>query len=482
MTILEAALKYAELGLSVLPIGRNKKACIKWERYQKTPATPDEIRQWWKQWPDANIGIATGHLSGIFSLDFDSPDAKAIWEERFEQMPPGLWYTTGRGSQYWFSFPSYGLGNKSAVMQNVDIRGEGGYTIVPPSVHANGKVYSWGNISALEYGLDELSEMPAEMLKYCKDARNTTSAPGTAPMEWTTKKDSTVIKDREGTSVDWYNDLLLHGAEKGSRNASATKLVGRMVYLYAKDGMGKEEMLEPLVNSMLTWNERNKPPLAEKEIRTVCNSIINKHSFDNLSDAVGSPIFMIERVEKKIGNIQYVIYTSADKTISMSGAELANPNLFSVKLMDLTKVLIAPPKKAVWAQLITACLADCIERVETIEESAISILAKWIADAADRNGDEKTKLYTEPIILNGIVHITNQAANNYVKINFTKGAEWDDAKKMLKTLGFEWNAKQSPLRIGKDQVKTWRIPLAQLHSTMQRQAEDGSKNATIDNE
>lgn len=466
ITILEAALKYSEMGLSVIPLKPHDKTPIPgflWKKYQQKRATQEEIRGWFAKWPDANIGIATGSLSGIFTLDFDSPDAKDIWESRFEEMPPGVFYKTGRGLQYWFNFPSYGQGNKTAILPDIDIRGEGGYTVVPPSVHPNGKKYSWGNINPLIDGLDELSEMPAEMLKYCREARN--AQPGTGhdvpPPVWAKKKESPVIKDKEGTSVDWYNDLLLHGAEKGLRNASATKLVGRMVYLYARNGISKEDMLEPVTNSMLAWNERNHPPLSIKEIETICKSIVNRHSFEKLSDAIGCPVFEIDRHKKKIGNIQYKIYTNSSAAITLSGTELANPSLFATKFMDLTKILIVPPKRAEWAKMITACLADCIESEETIEESAISVLLAWIMDAVERNGDSKEQLTRGPILIDGIVHITVASVTNYLKAMYTKG-EWDDVKAMLHTLGFRWDAKQSPLHVGKTMVKTWRIPLEQL--------------------
>ena len=140
------------------------------------------------------------------------------------------------------------------------------------------------------------------MLKYCREARNAQPGAGhdvPASPEWVKKKDGPVVKDKEGTSVDWYNDLLLHGAEKGRRNASATKLVGRMVYLYGKNGISKEDMLEPVTNSMLAWNERNRPPLSAKEISSVCKSIVNRHSFEKLSDAIGCPVFQLDRHKKK---------------------------------------------------------------------------------------------------------------------------------------------------------------------------------------
>ena len=75
MTNLEAALKYSEHGLSIIPVGKNKRPLLKWEAFQKSRADETQIKAWFSKWPNANIGIVTGEISGITVADADSEDA-----------------------------------------------------------------------------------------------------------------------------------------------------------------------------------------------------------------------------------------------------------------------------------------------------------------------------------------------------------------------------------------------------------------------
>lgn len=160
--MIEYALKYLKLGWSPIPIkpGGDKIPLVKWKDYQTKLPTVKIVTRWWEKWPKANIGIITGKLSNIFSIDFDRPEAKAEFEARFEELPESLSFETGRGSQHVFRYVSYGGGNKANIIEKVDIRGEGGLIVVPPSIHSSGKIYKWCHINPLEHGLDDLMDMP----------------------------------------------------------------------------------------------------------------------------------------------------------------------------------------------------------------------------------------------------------------------------------------------------------------------------------
>ena len=89
LQIMEAALGYNHHGLAVLPLhspGENGSCSCGDEDCSspgKRPYThrglhdastdPDQIRRWWREWPDANVGIRTGTESGLIVLDVD-PD------------------------------------------------------------------------------------------------------------------------------------------------------------------------------------------------------------------------------------------------------------------------------------------------------------------------------------------------------------------------------------------------------------------------
>ena len=73
--ILSAALVYAENGLSVIPVSRDKKPLLKsWKEYQDRYATEEEILSWWEQWPDANVAIITGKISDLVGVDADGSE------------------------------------------------------------------------------------------------------------------------------------------------------------------------------------------------------------------------------------------------------------------------------------------------------------------------------------------------------------------------------------------------------------------------
>ncbi len=108
----------------------------------------ETIRAWWRQWPDANIGVATG--DGILVVDVDPPDGErslARLQDDHEPLPATAETITGRGRQLSFSTPP-GLKLRNTVSKlgdGLDTRADGGYVVAPPSLHYLGKRYSLGN-------------------------------------------------------------------------------------------------------------------------------------------------------------------------------------------------------------------------------------------------------------------------------------------------------------------------------------------------
>ena len=71
-SILEAAIRYQQMGFSVIPVKRDKKPLIAWTKYQNEAASKAQIEKWWRTWPMANVAIVTGAISGIDVIDVDS--------------------------------------------------------------------------------------------------------------------------------------------------------------------------------------------------------------------------------------------------------------------------------------------------------------------------------------------------------------------------------------------------------------------------
>lgn len=144
MGILETALQYQERGFSVIPIQRNKKPFFPWQKYQEEKASPEQIEEWWKKWPAANVGVVTGKISGIDVLDIDSKVGLEALREIESALPETPTARTPRGNSYhlWFSYTK-GLTNKAKVLTDCDLRTDGGYIVAPPSTGENGKLYEW---------------------------------------------------------------------------------------------------------------------------------------------------------------------------------------------------------------------------------------------------------------------------------------------------------------------------------------------------
>lgn len=152
VTLLEHALEYATIQqFAVFPlIPRSKKPMTE---YGVKDATKDVtiIKQWWTKEPHANIGIATGALSGILVIDVDMDEEKGkngratINEfERTNGKLPLTWMSkTGRGGYHIFYKTTERIKNRVNVLPSIDIRGDGGYIVAPPSIHENGNVYQW---------------------------------------------------------------------------------------------------------------------------------------------------------------------------------------------------------------------------------------------------------------------------------------------------------------------------------------------------
>lgn len=115
------------------------------------------IRRWWTKNPSANIGVATGARSGVWVLDIDGPDGEEtlrLLENEYGALPPTLTARTGNGRHLYFKYEAArpiksdsDKGNKRN-RPGIDVRGDGGYVVAPPSAHASGRSYAWINALA----------------------------------------------------------------------------------------------------------------------------------------------------------------------------------------------------------------------------------------------------------------------------------------------------------------------------------------------
>jgi hypothetical protein len=189
--LMEAALTYAEAGMHVLPLHSIVRGRCTCGRHCGSPAKHprtlrglkdattdrDTIIQWWTDYPDANVGIRTGKVSGLWVLDVDNKKSVDLGDgslvglgdhtlatmegEVGYPLPVTLTSETGGGGRHiLFGWPNGvdTFGNRANLAPGIDVRADEGYIVAPPSVHASGARYQWVDEDA------DIVEPPAWLL------------------------------------------------------------------------------------------------------------------------------------------------------------------------------------------------------------------------------------------------------------------------------------------------------------------------------
>ena len=232
------ALKYAAQSYSLIPIGKDKKPLVKWQEYQIRRATEEEINQWFIQWPDMNIGIVTGKISNLVVIDIDPRHGGS--DEQFKAILTPHCRTGGGGWHYYFSYTD-GVKNKAGLWNGIDIRGDGGYVIVPPSLHESSGRYQW--VISLE--AKQPIPLPDFVLNKIHEE-----------------------KKQDHRQAGAFDTKKVSGVEEGVRNDSAASVIGKFLSRFPKKEW--KSIVWPMAKN---WNTNNNPPMEEDELRDVFDSI-----------------------------------------------------------------------------------------------------------------------------------------------------------------------------------------------------------------
>jgi hypothetical protein len=242
---LSCALAYVRRGWSVIPLlPGEKRPAIPWATYQHTRPDEAEIRGWFSRWPGADIGIVTGAASSLVVLDVDPRHGADRSLEELERargpLPPTVEAITGGGGRHiYFSHPGGVVHNQVGLAPGLDLRGDGGFVVAPPSIHPSGRRYAW----ASSHGPDEtpLAPMPTWLLRLIHGGQ------------------------RPGHPLAHWRQLVRAGVPEGERNNSVASLAGHLLW----HGVDARVTLDLL----LCWNAtRCRPPLSDDEVaRTVEN-------------------------------------------------------------------------------------------------------------------------------------------------------------------------------------------------------------------
>jgi Bifunctional DNA primase/polymerase, N-terminal/Protein of unknown function (DUF3631)/Primase C terminal 1 (PriCT-1) len=210
---------------------------------------PQQFDSWLREYPQCNLAVVCGSASGVWVLDVDGEQGDAaIRELRLQH--GGDWLQTltcitGRGRHLYYAWPpGHEIRNSAGKLaQGLDVRGDNGYALIPPSTNESGHTYQWVDATT------PIGEAPPWLL----DMVDSPSP------QCQSKADTAVITE-------------------GQRNATLASLAGTM----------HRRMMTPesIVTALLTENSsRCRPPLPESEMRAIATSIMQYAPGDGQANA-----------------------------------------------------------------------------------------------------------------------------------------------------------------------------------------------------
>ena len=251
--------------LAIFPLGLYSKVpAISTEKggqgYKDATTDPAQIRAWWAQYPNANIGLATGSTNGILVIDIDVNHTPGVdgtetmrdLEHELGKLPDTVEVLTPNGGRHlYFKYPAgYNIGSYKSPKENarwpgVDVRGNGGYVAAPPSKikcsDGARRAYEW-ELSSYP-NETEMAELPEAWIKWLDNLCG----------EGSKQKGPFVLPDPRTVKVT-------------TRNSTLTSYAGKL----RAEGGEHDFILAKLTE----YNKLLKDPLPDKEVQAITEHIM----------------------------------------------------------------------------------------------------------------------------------------------------------------------------------------------------------------
>ena len=244
----QAAIAYAQRGWPVFPCQPRAKVPLTTHGLHDATTDPEKVAAWWKRCPDANIAMPTGRQTGpgIVVVDVDGDDGYASLRElerEHGELPRTASVKTPRGGEhYYLCHPGAHVPNSAGALgAGIDVRGDGGYVLAPPSVGANGHAYE-----------------PDEQ------------APIQPPPGWLARRLASINAARRVVRepAETWIRMVRDGLTSGERNMGLTRFVGHLM------ARGVDVRLVWEIAALV--NERARPPLPADDVERIVMSIAGR--------------------------------------------------------------------------------------------------------------------------------------------------------------------------------------------------------------
>ena len=452
MNILKAAKTYLSLGWSVIPMMKaDKRPHVKWRKYQTELPTMKDWEKWYKNWPDCNIALICGGVSKVFAIDFDSAEAleyyKAVYDADVEDTMCQKTGRDGTGLHTLFRTNGQKIPLVQPILKKTDLKGDGSYVVVEPSVHETGRLYKWGHLNPLTDGINDILDPPSGFFDMLQDHEKRKKEKEKSASSGNTKKKG---KNSEG----WEQEILM-GVTEGERDVAAAKLAG--LYLSKDYAQGDTIVL------LKRWNERNVPPLPEKDVEKCVKSIYREHQKKNAS-GISNIIEKIVILRYPDGTNKYKLCLGNNKYALVTMDALMSSRKTVVAIADTTRLVFFPPKQEKWLALLRIWLNAATEERVAVEESELGIikeiLTEWLVQWGRQKDSEHIDLMAmlknscvvkEDTMFFTLTHIEEDLRFKNVKMTRTMLCEFLRRLKAQVTEPRE--------RFGTSRIRTWDIKI-----------------------
>lgn len=232
---------------------------------------PEQIRDWWRRYPYANIGIATG--AGTLVIDIDPQHGGSLEAlNAIVPLPPTTTTSTGGGGLHlYFSYDRSRMVRNSTgkLAPGIDVRGENGYVVAPPSIHVSGNRYRKLPGYTCQPAPAALLDLVAEKGRYfyLSDPDPLQTIPTSSPAPITPPALVAPTPSLPAASVDTPAAVEEDARfiPEGKRNSTLVSIAGSL------RNQGATEAALWIVLQALSQG-CCRPPLPENELRQICKS------------------------------------------------------------------------------------------------------------------------------------------------------------------------------------------------------------------